>query len=127
MKSKKLIWILVITLLLIGGGVIMANYQSIFSSVVLPNPKIISSQADGSSSKLFNYSVKVKGTVTNKGGDGTVIVEATLTQGENSWTKTKDLYMNSYATEEFQIVFDEAKFLDEEPEYSIRTYALGTN
>lgn len=57
----------------------MANYQSIFSSVILPNPRIISSQADASSSKLFDYSVKVKGVVTNKGGDGTVIVEATIT------------------------------------------------
>jgi hypothetical protein len=127
MKSKKLTWISVIALILIGGAVIMANYQSIFRSVVLPNPEIVSSQADGSSSKLFEYSIKVKGAVTNKGGDGSVIVEATLTQGEKSWTKTMDLYMTSYDTKDFEIIFDEAELLNDEPQYSIRTYALGTN
>jgi len=126
MKRKNIIWISIIAIVVIIGIVIAANYQEIFRSITPVKPIIVSSQADGSSSTLFEYSVKVTGEIVNRGGDGSVVVEATLFQGENQWTKTKELYMTSYETSSFEIIFDEAKLLDAEPEYKVTAFPLGS-
>lgn len=115
----------IIGIFIVVGILVFANYQKIFKSVIPPAPEIISSMADGTSSTLFNYSIKVKGSVTNKGGDGIVVVEATVFQSGRSWTKTLQLNLESYKTENFELVFDEVKLLGTNPEYNVTTYALG--
>jgi hypothetical protein len=122
MKSKYIIWGVVIII----GIIIAFNYQSIFKSVVPPHPIIVSSKADGSSSKLFEYSVKVSGSVRNDGGDGSIVVEVVLFQGNNSWKKTKQLYLPAYETENFEIIFDEAKLFDTDPKYYIKAFPVGS-
>jgi hypothetical protein len=123
MKNKKIY---------IGGLIILviilfvANYQNIFKKVFPPSPVIVSSQADGSSSSLFDYSIKVTGEVSNKGGDGYVVVEAIAYQNDNEWKKTTTIQMESYQTGQFEFIFDEVKFLTSEPKYAVRTYPLGS-
>ncbi len=122
MKKKYII----IGFLLLVGILLVANYQSIFKSVVPPIPEIVSSSADGSSSTLFNYSMKVKGHVTNKGGDGFVVIKAFAQQEGNTYEKTKQLFLEAYQTEEFEFIFDEVKLLKKDPTYHVETFALGS-
>lgn len=112
--------------LFIGGILLIANYQSIFKSVMPPLPEIVSSSADGTSSTLFNYSMKVVGQVTNKGGDGYVVVKATANQAEKKYEKTKQIYLSAYQTEDFKFIFDEVKLLKKEPTYHVETFAVGS-
>ena len=120
---KKYIFI---GLLLLGGILVLANYQDIFDTVVPPNPEILNELADGSSSSLFDYSLKVKGEVRNNGGHGYVIVKATAIQEGNEWERTQKIYLSSYETQAFEFIFDEVKLLKEEPTYKIDTFALGS-
>lgn len=122
MKKKYI----VIGILLIAGILLVANYQSIFKSVIPPMPEIVSSSADGTSSTLFNYSIKVVGTVTNKGGDGYIVIKAFAEQSGNRYEKTKQLYMPAYQTEDFEFIFDEVKLLKKDPTYHVEAYALGS-
>jgi len=122
MKKKYVI----IGILLIGGILLIANYQSIFKSVVPPMPEIVDSSADGTSSSLFNYSMKVVGQVTNKGGDGYVVVKATANQEGNKYEKTKQIYLPAYQTENFIFIFDEVKLLKKQPTYYVETFAVGS-
>jgi hypothetical protein len=122
MKKKNII----IVVILISGILLLANYQSIFKSIIPPIPEIVNSSADGTSSTLFNYSMKIVGQVTNKGGDGYVVVEATVYQGGNKYEKVKQLYLPAYQTEKFKFIFDEVKFLKKEPTYTVETFALGS-
>ena len=57
MKRKYII----IGILLIVTILLLANYQSILKSIIPPFPEIVSSNADGTSSTLFDYSMKVFG------------------------------------------------------------------
>lgn len=123
MKTKSFIIIGVIILVVI---LLISNYQKIYKTVIPPNPVIVSSHADDFSSKLFDYSMKVMGEISNKGGDGYIIVEVTVNQGNNKWTKTKNIYLQSYQTQGFEIIFDEVELLSESPKYYVRAYALGT-
>jgi hypothetical protein len=122
MKSKYIIW----TVVGIIGILLIANYQNIIKSVIPPNPIIVSSKADGSSTKLFDFSILVSGEVRNEGGDRYIVVEATLSQGNHKYTKTQQIHLESYQTSAFKIVFDEAKLMDSDPEYGVRAFALGS-
>ena len=121
MNSNKIVtgFIVVVVIFLI------ANYQNIFKSVLPPDPVIVSSKADGSSSTIFDYSMKITGEVRNRGGDGYVVIESLVDQEGQKWTKTKQMYMPSHQTSRFEIVFDEVELFDADPKYSIRAYALG--
>lgn len=121
MKTK---WI--ITLIVIIGLVVFGlNYQSLFKTIVPPKPVVVSSYADGSSSKLFEYSVKVVGSIRNDGGDGYVVAEATVSQDGETWTKTDQIFLGSYETAAVEFVFDEVRLLRQTPEYDLRVHALG--
>jgi hypothetical protein len=122
MKKKYTI----IGIILIGGLLLIANYQSIFKSLVPPMPEIVNSSADGTSSSLFNYSMKVVGQVVNKGGDGYVVIKATANQAGKKYEKTKQIYLPAHQTEEFKFIFDEVKFLKKEPTYDVETFAVGS-
>lgn len=121
MKTKHI----VIGVVAIGVIIFIANYQNIFKSVLPPDPVIVSSKADGSSSTVFEFSTQVTGEVRNQGGDGYVVIEAVVSQDGRDWTKTKQIYMPSYQTESFELIFDEVELFDTGPTYSVRAYALG--
>jgi len=115
-----------IGIIIIIGILLIANYQSIFKSIVPPMPEIVQSSADGTSSTLFNYKMKVIGSVINKGGDGYVVVKAYAQQSGNTFEKSKQIYLLAYQTEEFEFVFDEVKLLKKEPTYYVETFVLGS-
>ncbi len=113
-------------ILIIGVVIIIANYQDIYEKVVPPNPVIVSSHADGSSSKFLNYSMKIQGEIMNKGGAGTIVVEATVFQGSKKWTKRKTIFISSNNVGTVELIFDEVKLLAKSPTYSIDAFPLGS-
>jgi hypothetical protein len=122
MKRKYII----IGISLIVTILLLANYQSILKSIIPPFPEIVSSNADGTSSTLFDYSMKVFGEVTNKGGDGYVVIKATAYQAGKKYVKTKQIYLPAYQTGKFKFIFDEVKLLKKTPSYDVETFALGS-
>ena len=117
---------IIIGILLIGGILLIANYQTIYKSVVPPLPEIVHLSADDSSTKIFDYSMKVFGQVTNKGGDGYVVLKATVKQADKKYERTQQVYLPAYDTEEFKFTFDEVKLLKEDPTYHVETFAVGS-
>jgi hypothetical protein len=87
-------------------------------------PVVVSSQADGLSSKILDYSVRVFGSIRNDGGDGYVVVEATVFQGNDSWTKTAKIYLSSGTTGDYKIVFDEVRLLNKTPKFRVSCRSL---
>lgn len=117
---------IIIGLFLVIGITVLANYQSIFETVVPPNPEIINESADGTSSRIFNYSMKVKGEVRNTGGDGYIIVKATAIQEGQEWDRTQKIYLTAYESAPFEFIFDEVKLLKDDPTYRVEAYAMGS-
>lgn len=118
--------LIIIGVVLVVGLIVIANWGSIFRTVIPAQPVVVSSEAISDVVGLLDYSIKVKGVVSNKGGDGTVVVEATVYQGKKEWTKTESFYMSSYDTKNFKMNFPEAKLNSKEITYNIDAYALGT-
>ena len=122
--KRKFIWIFLIAIVLIGSIIVFLNtnyYQSNLKQNDKPSPMVTSSQLEDNSS-LLEYSVKITGSVLNTGGNGYVIVEARLMQGEDSWEKKQEIFIAEHKSEKFEIVFDEAKLLDSEPQFEVNTY-----
>lgn len=119
---------LLITLgiIVISSIVVISNWDKIYKAILPPIPEIVSSEAYGDVVGILDYSIKVKGVVTNRGGDGTVVVEATVYQGKKDWTKTKTFYLTSYNTSSFDFDFPEASFMGNEIKYNVDVYPLGT-
>lgn len=104
---------------------IAVNYQQLFKAIVPARPVIVSTRADGSSSRLLDFSIKVTGVVRNEGGDGYVVIESELTQAGKQFKKTLQIFMVASQTEDFEITFDEARLLSSDPTYRVTAYALG--
>lgn len=85
-----------------------------------PNPRIVTSRSEkAKESSLFDYAQAVDGTVLNEGGEGSVLVTATLTQGEQTFTQKQELYMNANQTNDVHFVFKEANVLNGEMVYNL--------
>ena len=78
------------------------------------------------SSRILNYSIKVKGEVRNKGGDGYIIVKATAIQEGQEWDRTQKIYLTAYESAPFEFIFDEVKLLKDDPTYKVKAYAMGS-
>jgi hypothetical protein len=124
-KNKKKN-ILIFGIIALGLILLLINKQIIFKTIFPPEPNIIHSEANSDSSTLFEYSTKVIGTVMNKGGDGYIVIKALVYQNEKKFTKSKQLYLLSNESEDFEFIFDEVKFLKETPSYSVETFKLGS-
>ncbi len=124
-KKKSSIKKRIITISLIVIGVLcIMNYRKIFKTTIQrPHPVLVSVTANDLSSKLLDYQMKVKGTVRNVGGDGSIVVKATVTQNADTWTKTKRLYLRAYDTKDFEITFNEVRLLKKTPKYSVTAFA----
>jgi hypothetical protein len=113
----------VLGLLIIAAGILYLNRDRVFNEVAEPDPVVVSTNADGKGSKLFNYSVRIYGSVRNRGGKGNVVVESTFYQGNDAFTKTQVIYMEADETADYEIRFDEAKLLGRNPKYSVSARA----
>lgn len=120
----------IIALLIALGAVVVAlNWQSVYRAFAPPNPVIVDKGGDDLSSKLFDYSLRVWADVRNDGGDGTVAMEATISQGDKTYTQTTTEYFKSLQTARMQMVFEEPTFLGTlfkgGWKYQVRVFAYG--
>ena len=107
-KTSRIILITISIILLI---LFLPDIIYFFNDIFGPDPVIISKGIDEWSSDLFEYSQRVWAEIRNYGNSGDVIIEATIYQGGNSWTKTNRLYMSKNLTKRYYIVFDEVELL----------------
>lgn len=127
MDSKKSN-IPIIMISIIGGLIIIfliMNFGTIIKNVFPPNPVIVSSNLNDTSTRLFEYSATVEAVVRNDGGNGDIVLEATVFQGEQSWTKTIKKYFESKETATMSLKFDEVEMLRGEYRSQVRVYPFG--
>lgn len=123
-KTKKFLIIGITTLIVF---LLFINQQLIYKTIFPPQPEIIHSEANNDSSTLLEYSTKVIGTVMNKGGDGYIIIKTFVNQGDKRFTKSKQLYLLSDQSEDFEFIFNEVEFFKKSPTYSVVSYKLGSD
>ena len=125
-SNKSKLPIIIITIVItIAIILLIANYQTIFKTVYPPNPVVVSSQFNDSSTRLFEYSAKVEAVIRNDGGNGDIVFEATVYQGGNSWTKTIKKYFESKETATMELQFDEVEMMNGKIQSQVRAYAFG--
>jgi hypothetical protein len=125
-SSKSNVFIIVITVVItIIVILFITNYGTIVKTVYPPEPVIVSSESSDASSRLFEYSAKVKAVIRNDGGNGDIVFEATVYQGENSWSKSAKKYFESKETATMELQFDEVKMLKGEIQSRVRAYSFG--
>jgi len=66
----------------------------------------------------FHYYTYVDVSVHNYGGDGTVVVWATVTQGSNEWTKSQSVYLTSRESNNLMFTFIEPSLWSSYTTYS---------
>lgn len=98
--------------------------NSLFNVIKIADPKVISYGCDDSTSTLFEYSVVIKGSIRNEGGDGNIVIEAILYQGTKNLKKTEKYHISEFETIDFRIVFDEAELLGDKISCTVSTYAV---
>ncbi len=111
-KNKHSSRIVIPIQLVLNGGII---FFSLIKVVTPPKHLIGGSKTDNTSSWLGNYSYRVCDQIRNDGGDGYVIFEATVHQGEKKWNKTKKRHFQTNETAEMELIFDEVKILELPP------------
>jgi hypothetical protein len=125
-SNKSNLPIIIITIVItIAVILLIANYQTIFKTVYPPNPVVVSSQFNDSSTRLFEYSAKVEAVIRNDGGNGDIVFEATVYQDGNTWTKTVKKYFESKETSTMELQFDEVKMLGGKVQSQVRAYSFG--
>lgn len=87
-----------------------------------PNPEISSNQCNDNST-IGDVSALVEASIINRGSEGSIVVEATVTQGQGSWTKTEILFLTKNETGNVRIPFDEVSFGGGDIHCSLRAYA----
>jgi len=128
-QTKAWLWviiILVITALGIGGIMVVNNPNAIPGVKVeinTPSPVVITSRADGSKSGLLKARTTVWASVQNQGGSGTVLVTFHVYQDGNDYERTKQTYMNSNESQDFEVTFNEVKMLGGEITYHVEAIA----
>ncbi len=125
-SNKSNLPIIIITIVItIVVILVVTNYQTIFKIVYPPNPVVVSSNFNDSSTRLFEYSVKVEADIRNDGGNGDIVFKATVYQAGDSWTKTTKKYFESKETATMSLQFDEVKLLNGKIQSQVRAYAFG--
>lgn len=125
-SNKNNLPIIIITIIItIAVILLITNYQTIFKTVYPPDPVVVSSKFNDSSTRLFEYSAKVEAVIRNDGGNGDIVFEATVYQGENSWTKTAKKYFESKETATMELQFDEVEMMNGKIQSQVRAYAFG--
>ncbi len=105
--------------------IVIARWQTIFKMFAPPIPIVASYGGDDLSSTLGDYSIRVWASVRNDGGDGEVVLEATVYQGEHHWTKTATRRLTAKETARMEIDFDEVALFDADPKYKVWAYPVG--
>ena len=99
------------------------NWGTVYRAFAPPNPVIVSKGVENTTFLEFNPGVWAE--VRNDGGNGTIAMEATFSQGDHTYTKTTTRYFKSLETGKMEIVFNEARLLGGQPSYSLNVYSFG--
>ena len=100
-------------------------FPTVQKRIALPSPVVVSYGGDDSRSGLLQYRGRVWAEIRNDGGDGDVVVEATMYQGDKNWTKSSRRYMQAKETTRFELTFEEVKWLGGKVTYSVNAYGYG--
>ena len=74
-----------------------------------PNPILIEEYCNDGSTKLFDYSAQLKGTIINVGDAGYITINGKIFQNGNEWNKTEKFYMKHNEKKKYHLIFDEVK------------------
>ena len=118
-KIAKIIRGIIIVILII---IILPWAINFISDITSPEPYVVSRGVDDLSSELLEYSYRVWAEIRNDGADGDVVIQATLKQDGEEWTKTKRVFMTRNETKKYFIKFDEVKLLGGEVTGSVIAY-----
>lgn len=116
---------LITLIIVLVGLLIYFNWGKVVREFYPPNPQIVSYNASDSESTLFEYTVLIYAEIRNDGGDGDVVFESTVSQGNQQWTKTATKHFISKETARMQLKFDEVEGLKGKSSYSVKCYPLG--
>ena len=124
-KKRNLRIIIITIVITVVAVLVIINYGTIVKVFYPPEPVIVSQKTNGSSSTLFEYSVKVQAVIRNDGGNGDIVFEATVYQDGNNWTKSTKKYFNSKETATMELQFDEVEFLKGKIQTQVKAYSFG--
>lgn len=112
MESKKKMTIVAIILIVaIAGGLIF------LVNSLLPHPDITSVSKD--LEYTGSYTLYIDVDLVNRGGSGEVTVWFKVTQGINSWKKSKKVYMRSGERLSMRTAFHEVSGWDTDSHYEV--------
>ena len=88
-----------------------------------PEPVIVSTDCNASSSTLFEYSNQFTGEVLNTGEAGYIVIDVSLSQNGQKWDKSTMFFIDENEKRPFKLVFDEIEFGDGDVQYAYNAYA----
>ena len=88
-----------------------------------PEPVIISAECNSGSTKLLDYSNQLTGEILNNGEAGFVVINASLSQDGQKWSKSTILYLDEEEKRPFKLVFDEVELGGGEVQYAYNACA----
>ena len=80
--------------------------------VVSPPDPVVTSTNIRTSVEGLHYYTYVDVSVHNYGGNGTVVVWATVSQGDKQWTKSQSVYLDEKGSRDLMFTFIEPSFWD---------------
>ena len=86
--------------------------------VISPPDPVVTSSNVRTSVEGLHYYTYVDVSVHNYGGKGTVVVWATVSQGNNQWTKSQSVYLDEKGSRNLVFSFIEPSFWSSAPIYS---------
>lgn len=123
-RTGLVVGLLVLFFVVIGALMIVNNPNSVPGvkfEINTPKPIVVTSRADGKGSGLFNARTTVYATVLNEGGDGNVLVNFRVYQGEKEFTRSKSVYLGSSQSQDLTETFEEVDYLSGEITYDVKT------
>lgn len=84
-------------------------------------PSVISHGLEGAS-KIGDYRLRVWADVRNDGKAGIIVLEATVHQGSQEWTKDVKRYLKPGEVARMEVMFEEARLLGGQATHEVRVY-----
>ena len=86
--------------------------------VISPPDPVVTSTNVRTSVEGMHYYTYVDTSIHNYGGNGTVVVWATVSQGNKQWTKSQSVYLDEKGSKDLMFTFIEPSFWDSSSIYA---------
>jgi hypothetical protein len=123
-KTGLVVTLVVLFFVVIGAVMVMNNPNSVPGvklEINTPKPVVVTSRADGKGSGLFNARTTVYATVLNEGGDGNVLVNFYVYQGEKKYSRSKSIYLSASQSQDLEETFEEVDYVSGDIKYDVAT------